>query len=142
MAYLAIQIRQNTAQLRRGEQHARVSALDETVRSFTSWREQIVGSRETAEMWTRGLADPGDLDEIDNARFELLLGTYFYTMQATYRRTQDADAAETWENSRASLARMLSNPGAAAYWSVSQGRFDREFVAEVNSLAPSGSPAA
>jgi hypothetical protein len=134
LAYLAIQIRQNTAQLRRAEQHSRVSALDETVRSFNVWREQIATHRDTAELWTRGLADPRELDEVDTVRFELLLRTYFYTMQATYRRSQSAAATETWENSRVSLAKMLSNPGAAAYWSASQGGFDRDFFAEVADL--------
>ena len=142
MAYLAIQIRQNTAQLRRAEQHSKVSALDETVRTFNVWREQIATHRETAELWTRGLADPSGLDEVDNVRFELLLRTYFYTMQATYRRSESAAAAETWENSRVSLAKMLSNPGAAAYWSASQDGFDRDFVASVDDLVQPEAPAA
>ena len=134
LAYLAIQIRQNTAQLRRAEQYSRVSALDETVRTFNQWREQIATHRETAELWTRGLADPSGLDQVDNVRFELLLRTYFYTMQATYRRCQSAVATETWENSRVSLAVMLLNPGAAGYWSASQDGFDRDFAAEVDDL--------
>ncbi len=61
LGYLAVQIRQNTGQLRRNDEHTKTAALDETVRSFNQWREQISSDRATAEIWVRGLADRSSL---------------------------------------------------------------------------------
>ncbi len=132
LGYLAFQIRQNTGQLRRNEQHTQTAALDETVRSFSQWREQISSDRATAEIWVRGLADPSNLDEVDRIRFDYLLATLFYSFQATYRRAKNAGSPETWENGREVLAAVLSNPGAARYWAAFQNRFLDDFVRDIN----------
>lgn len=141
LVYLAIQIRQNTDQLRRNEESAKVASLDETVRSFNQWREQVASDRATAEVWVRGLAADESLDAIDRTRFDLLLATYLYTMQAAHNRAKNVGAADRWARARKVLASTLSSPGGARYWVESRWRFDEEFAQDVDSLLGQGPPA-
>ena len=134
LVYLAIQIRHNTRELRRGEERARIDALDETLRSFNLWRGEIADDRQTAEVWSRGLVDPGSLDEVDRICFQFLVASYFYSMQAMYRRAKNAGATETWEKGLMQFADMLANPGVAVCWAASRDRLLKEFVSAVGNV--------
>ena len=136
LIYLAVQIRQNTAQLRRNERYARNDAIDETVRGFNGFRLLLAGDAELASIWSRGLADPDSLDETEGVRFDLLRRTFTYTHQANIMRIGSVDPeGENLELMRVAFQEVLRTPGFETWWKRNRGRFMKQFVATVDADA-------
>ena len=71
---------------------------------------------------------------MEKDRFDFLIGTNFYAMQASHHRAEYAGATEHRKNIRIALREMLSTPGAASYWSATQSRFLESLTAAVNGI--------
>jgi hypothetical protein len=70
LVYLAVQIRQNTEQLRSDADSRKVSSLDEMTRALGLWQADIAANPELADIWKRGLAAESHLDETEYLRFQ------------------------------------------------------------------------
>ena len=81
LVYLALQIRQNTRALH----HAAERAIREDA---NSWRANLIQHPEVAELYRKGLVDPGALDSIERLRFRMLLDALFATWQYIFRAEQ------------------------------------------------------
>jgi len=142
LIYLAVQIRQNTQQLRRSAEIAAVEAADKTFASFSQFRQQITADGQLAELYLKGLRDHDSLTPIERFRFDLLLEDLFYMYQTSSHRMrtirdEDFDEAFTQLN----LRRMLRQPSIRIWWEANKGSMDRAFVAEVDARIERESPA-
>ncbi len=124
LAYLALQIRQNTRALGHAEQRA-------ILEDGNNWRANLIQDPEIAELYRKGLLDPNALDPIEKLRFRMLLDALFVTWLYGFRAGQLTGYAFD-PHIRGTLAR----PGGTQYWAHQKANFDPEFVQYVDSLAP------
>ena len=143
LVYLAAQIRQNTAQLRANAESIRAAAQDETQRSMDRWRGHVIGQREVAELWERGLSRESSLDSTDSIRFELLLSELLYSWQSVFRRAMHARDLELWEVATPESVRfVLSRPRPREYWERTRSNYFPDFTREIDRLLSAAPPAA
>ena len=91
LLYLAKQIRQNTRQLKLDADSAKTIAFEGTNSDISRWIQEIVSSRDVAELWVRGLNDIDQLDETDRLRFNYLGMQLLQAWQIVYRRAEQVE---------------------------------------------------
>ncbi len=135
LIFIAIQIRQNTHQLRENARTLRTNALDETQRISNEFRRHVIDDRSVAEIWVRGQSDPASLDEIDRTRFDFIAAELFYHYQSTFRRARSAADPEHWDSwAPGRVTSLLSQPGLNDWWSRRRGFFFEDFVVEIDRI--------
>jgi hypothetical protein len=120
LAYLALQIRQNTEVLGHTAERA---ALDDA----NKWRDNLIQHPDLAELYRRGLLGPESLDRSEKLRFRMLLDSLFDTWQYQFR----SGAFQGGDGVRY-IRDTLALPGGAQYWAKERDRFAPEFVEAVN----------
>ena len=133
LAYLTVQLRQNTAAVRRAANRG-------VVEDANSWRYRLIENAEVSEIFRTGLANPESLDANSKYRFRMLLDALF----AHWAHAFDSGEWEFIAN--ANVSRILSQPGGEWYWSrakATESLFPAEFVEFIGSLelqSTTGSP--
>jgi len=79
LAYLAIQIRQNSHQLERSSESARIAADDAVARGFDLWRQLFISDEALSEIYIRGLQDIDTLSPNERLRFNQLMSSFIWT---------------------------------------------------------------
>jgi len=133
LVYLAIQVRQNTAQLRRASDLAVVEAGDLTFQSFSRFREQIISSSEVAELYLKGIRDPDALMSSEKLRFNMLVQELFYILSTSTRRlliTNEYVVEEIFQS--LSIPETLAEPGIARWWNANKHSLPPDFVKQVD----------
>jgi len=134
LVYLAIQVRQNTVQLRRASDLASVEAGDLTVQAFSRFRERIVADAGVAELYLKGLRDPDMLDAAERLRFNMLLQELFYVLASSSRRLLAQGGYDVAQTLRIlGVEATLAQPGIAKWWKANRGGLPPEFVERVES---------
>ena len=130
LIYVALQMRQTTRQLEQNTDLLRVTADAELHRDASEARWRVASSREMMELWLAGLAG-GDLDTIDQARFEQLLGTLFHSLLFEFRRVEEgvlpSDSERFWKA-------ILSAPGVVSWWERTKPIYSPDFARAVDAL--------
>ena len=72
LVYLAIQIRQNTAQVKIGSEIARTDTYARSVESFSNFRGLLISDSEMADIYLRGCRDIGSLNRVEGLRDSLI----------------------------------------------------------------------
>ena len=85
LAYLAVQVRQNSRLLERSAEATRVTADDAVVENFNEWREMIITSPQVADLFIRGMEDPTTLGANERLRFNYILSTFCWTAWQMWR---------------------------------------------------------
>ena len=85
LAYLAVQVRQNSRLLEKGAEATRVTADDAVVENFNQWREMIITNPDVSELFISGMEDPANLDPNERHRFNHILGTFTWTAWQLFR---------------------------------------------------------
>jgi len=133
LIYLAIQVRQNTSQLRDSSTIVRVQARDEAFHSFTEFRSKIICNADVADLYRRGLRDIDALEGTDRLRFHMLMSEYFHLLQAAVYRIQSLGFGDQAVSiSELGIDEALRSPGIAEWWRRNHGEFRAEFVAVVD----------
>ena len=88
LIYLAIQIRQNTAQISRSIESDRFAAFERNATSGNRWRELLLVNKDLADLFTRGARSYRDLDPAERFRFGLLMRNTFSDVQVAFIRNQ------------------------------------------------------
>jgi hypothetical protein len=128
LAYLAIQIRQNTKAVQ-------ASAVDASINQVTSVRQSIYENTEVAGIYVQGLADPKGLDDVSRTRFRILMHNIFLAISNVYSQASFAGLdRSTWESQLVVLERVLTAPGARWFWKEYQREFDETFREQVDRL--------
>ena len=131
LLYLALQIRQNTKQLKADTLAAQTIAIEGTASDIAKWIGEIVENRDLAELWSRGLIDIDQLDETDRLRFDYLGVQLLQAWQTVFRRCKQVDDPELWVMTLRYLKMYFRNPGFQALWAGSKMLLVPDFVEAV-----------
>lgn len=134
LVYLAIQIRQNTAQLRSAADQTRLSSLDEINRELDAWQSDLVVSEEVANIWLRGLKGDEQLRGADRMRFEYHGARLVHIWQGNYFRYRETGDAENWGTTISHVQMFLGWPGFRAYWDRTKHLQTEAFQAEMDRI--------
>ena len=133
LAYLAVQIRQNSVQMREATRVGNTRAMDNTVEAFSRYRAMLV-EPENAELYLRGLESYTTLSDVDQVRFRSIIEEYIFAYAAMFERlkAETYDSA-TWQVQIAAAAKALEKPGASEWWAERKRIYGAEFVSELDS---------
>jgi hypothetical protein len=126
LAYLAVQIRQNTMS-------ARVAARLEMTRQFSDYVDGLINNPEANSVFTRGGA--GDhLDENDAVLFSRLMHKCFWYLSAMhFQYIAHSLGEDEWHQSKGAMLRIVRTPGVVAWWHANKHAYSPSFVAFVDS---------
>ena len=128
LAYLAVQMRQNTRSVQR-------STYQELVASSVQNSVAFANDEGLAELWAKGALDYSSLSRPEQLRF----GSYAYGVLRSYENLfyqfeQGALEAELWQGFHNMLARDLKAPGLAEWWNSQRNVFNSKFQQHVEEL--------
>lgn len=133
LIYLAIQIRQNTAQVKMASDIARTDTYARSVDSFSYFRGLLISDPEMADIYLRGSQDLGSLNPVESLRFYLILQQIFHTTQAIIENTTVTGTQTENPIHFFHLDVLLKQPGIREWWAREQTRYEPKFVALLNS---------
>jgi len=132
LIYLALQVKQNTAQLR-------ASARYQFVEATGMMNAAVVGSPQSVSVFRRGLGGE-TLDADEALQFTMMTGQYFQIYSVMFELWTDKLLPDSqWYAVRKDLVTVMASPGGRRIWDeVMSTALDTEFVSLVESLASSG----
>ncbi len=135
LAYLAVQIRQNTRQLGEHSRELRIAAIDAIANSFSRFRDPLIRDPELAALWLRGVKDYDGLDDVERIRIGRLMQELFFAHQNTWSRYQEGAITEAaWRDHRQAIATNLQHPGIRSWWALTRAIFADEFEEVIEEL--------
>jgi hypothetical protein len=121
LAYLALQIRQNTKTIQ-------ASAVDASISKLQAVRVSMYESGEVTRIYLQGIAQPDDLDEESRTRFRLLMHSILLSISNVYMQTSFAGLSlSTWESQLTLLERIVASPGGRWFWREYRLEFEESF---------------
>jgi hypothetical protein len=133
LIYLAIQIRQNTAQMVQNNETLHMSALESNLESANRIREIFILNPDIAKLYIEGLNRYSELDPSQRFRFAMLLRNIFGALQAGYIRHLKFGSDPTeFENNIEMIDNMLSSPGIREWLKRNQSDWRPEFLGLIN----------
>ncbi len=133
IVYLALQVRQNTAQLRANAAHQYL----ETSKDLNL---ALITSKQTASVYRRGVEDFEALDADEKTQFAFYVGHYYQAFSNMYDLwTTGALPDSAWHTIRKHLISMMALRGTRHVWdSWARAGLDARFVAYVDGLGATG----
>lgn len=129
LAYLAVQIRQNTRAVQS-------SATDSSINRISVLRQSLAENAELASLYLKGGNDPQQLDELEALRYRMLLHSMFLSLSNVFSQTKYTNLpTSNWESQTPIVVRMISSPGGTWFWENYRTEFESEFRDEVDRLA-------
>ena len=127
LAYLAIQIRQNTRAVR----SSTYQALTDSSMSFTAL---IAGDPSLAGIWDKGMSDYASLERESQVRFGFLMQNYVRMLENAFHQHQDGMlSGERWLRMARSIELVSQSPGFAQWWRSERAPFSESFERFVSS---------
>jgi hypothetical protein len=119
--YLAVQVRQSNGLARRSEMN---TGQDQISR----WRMALASNRQLAEVFANGLTERGSLDEVDQARFDAMLGEVVWSGYHVWDRARVGLLRDDeWQGFGQSIATLLASSGGSVWWEESWHMFNGEY---------------
>ena len=127
LGYLAVQIRQNTNQIRN-------QGPVDVNESYSALTSQLLADDELYQIVIKGCQDWGSITPLEQSRFHLFflqnLNHWRMAYQLNQKRALDSDVYRSIENLH---IRVLDNPGCRQWWSqVGESFFESSFANSVN----------
>ncbi|GGB78698.1 hypothetical protein [Henriciella pelagia] len=108
--YLALQVRQNTQQLR-------ATARFQWVEASGQFNALTAGSVQVASMFRKGWDNPDQLDDDERMQFLIHLGHFLQVYSTMYELHQEKLLPETqWYNCRKDMISVMNSPGGLWVW--------------------------
>ena len=129
LIYLAIQVRQNTKQMRANTSFQWIEASGQM-------NALVAGDTSTASVFRRGWEDPTLLSEDEQTQFVVHLGQFMQIYSTMFEQYQAGLLPKTqWHNCRKDIISVMNSPGGVFVWDNfgSQG-LDSSFVEYVEDL--------
>ncbi len=142
LAYLAVQIRQNTAQMERSARAARGAAYQDVIGYMQGHLAPVGLDADASEIVRRGLQDIGSLGDAEHFRFNWIMGGQLNSWDNAFYQYKDGVVSrERWETMLRQIRWFLAAPGFRDWWdSYSQDAHGEEFVeviaSEIKKLEP------
>lgn len=135
LAYLATQIRQNTAQIGEHSRELRIAAIDSIASSFSRFRDPLIRDPELAALWLKGLQDFDALDEVSQVRIGRLFQELFFAHQNVFARFQEGATTEAaWLDQRDAIANNLKSRGIRQWWGDTRSIYADDFEEVIEQL--------
>ena len=135
LAYLAVQVRQNTRQLERTGAMSKAATYQSLTALIVEGNARISTSRDLAELRVRGREALGNLDEVDQHRFLVNMSSMFRIMENLFQQNAAGlltdEQYSSWQHM---LRTHLSFPGTRDAWSQISPAFSATFRDEVESI--------
>lgn len=126
LAYLAVQIRQNTRSVRSSSFHA-------VADSFNQLNSALARDRELARIFRRGSEDLTQLDADERTQFTYFALACFRVMESLFYQSGQGTAERSLlAASERTASQFLQAPGVRQWWAESQDHFTDEFTAYMN----------
>ena len=121
LAYLAVQIRQNTGVTRAASHHAIVEALN---RGNLAQAEDA----ELAQIWVSGSENRGGLSEAERQRFDMLLLSYFHVFDSLWYSAKIGTAErDLLLSEEKGFVHLMNSAGVYEWWQANPYAFSDEF---------------
>ncbi len=135
LLYLALQVRQNTVQLRAAARYQFVEASGQLLAV-------LCGSTATASVFRRGLESFDGLDPDERMQFFVFVGQFFQIYSVMFELHADRLLPDSqWHNVRKDIVSVLSSPGGQRVWEdFAMKGLDPKFVAFVAALRTGAEP--
>lgn len=128
LAYLAVQIRQNT-------RASRITAIQTASENSARFSELLASDPELGELLWRGLRDPESLSPAETRRFVATLNVFMRRESvAFYLHKAGAMPDELWEARLGSLTGLLNQPGTRLFLDLAGQSLPAEFREFVHEL--------
>jgi hypothetical protein len=122
LAYLAVQIRRNT-------QEVRSASLDSVIASHLEFQRSVWADPALNKLWFDGYIGKVQLPEEDSRRFLFMLISCARHWERAYHKARGGTLDSTsWSGMHQELAGVFSNPGAQFYWKVIRNIYPPDFV--------------
>lgn len=132
LAYLAVQIRQNTRAQAMNLKSMELAAFERNVESGNRVREMFILNGEVAELYVRGMKSYVDLGPSDKFRFGMVLSNVFSGFQGGYiRQLTLANDPENFSGSVRTLDWLISRRGVRDWLSKNDPDWRPQFAALV-----------
>ena len=121
LAYLAMQIRQNTDATRAASHHAVIEALNQG--NLAQARDA-----ELAQIWVSGLKDRGVLTEVERQRFDSLCLAYFHVFDSLWYSAKVGTAErDLLLSEEKGFVYLMDSSGVYDWWEANPYAFSPEF---------------
>jgi len=133
LLYLAVQVRQNTKQMR-------ANASFQWVAASGQMNALVAGDKSAASVFRRGWDDPQSLDDDERMQYLVHIGHFMQVYSTMYDQYKEGMLPETqWHNCRKDLVSIMNSPGGKWVWETFGRRgLDPGFVSFVEGLSASG----
>ncbi|MHA6288854.1 hypothetical protein [Maricaulis sp. CAU 1757] len=133
LLYLALQVRQNTKQLRAAARYQFVEATGQ-LHALTA------GDKANASMFRRGISHHADLDADERMQFLILTGHFLHIYSVMYELHQDGLLPDSqWHAVRQDLVFVLASDGGRLVWeSFGKEGLPPDFVAYAEEISRTG----
>ena len=121
LAYLAMQIRQNTGATRAASHHAVIEALNQGNLAQAQ-------DAELAQIWVSGLKDRGVLTEVERQRFDSLCLAYFHVFDSLWYSAKVGTAErDLLRSEEKGFVYLMDSSGVYDWWEANPYAFSPEF---------------
>jgi hypothetical protein len=135
LAYLAVQVRQNTSQIHQATEVSRGTAELETAKMNMSYFQTHLDPV-TAAVWKKAYADPENMTDQERTHFASLMAIWFHLAQGHYRQYQRGLLPEeSWEPIARTLAGAMRQDVIQRWWSKNVFYLATDFRSYVDGLA-------
>ena len=112
LIYLAVQIRQNTSQIR-NEGHARITE------SYNVILSQLLDDDELFKLVVRGCQDWDQLTAFEQSKFHVLFHQHLMHLRMAYQlKNKDAIDEDVYQTIEDLHIKVMANPGALVWWNM------------------------
>lgn len=137
LIYVAIQIRQNSDQIKQNTNSVQASVELEDVRASSDFLTTLAVNPDLARIWRVGLSAPHDLTEDEGLRFAMLMGSAFFALEGPFRQYKRGLLSEdSWSPMVELIARYLQSPAVIEWWRRREVPFSAPFREYVETLIP------
>lgn len=127
LAYLGLQIRQNTTWLRQ-------QAFQLSTNEVRRWASHFSGSRANSELFLKGQRDFASLDSIERFQFTMMIFEICSVWSTYQRHSEEGDLLGLAESAEASIGSWIDQGWFRGWWKLNAYMFPPDFKSFVNEL--------
>ncbi len=129
LAYLAVQIRQNTHHIDFNTRAIRANTFQNFSDTFGGFEDLLLENRELGHIWVSGLNGDGILDPGERILFNNLAHKFFRMYEVLFLQYQAGLVEGTlFESAHRFPDELLTRPGLRNYWAQRQSRYSAAFI--------------
>jgi len=132
LAYLALQLKENTRHIRRAERNAGFAQVSE-------FRLTMMRDADFVDIWTRGHDDFSSLTQIESTRFDSGMNQMLWTGYNIWDRAlMKIIDVEEWEGTKTSILELLDSSGGKQWWENNSHQVPAAYRSELSSFGKLG----